>query len=485
MVEEGLIFEREAVGAGNTDLPGGPETDELAEKLLAGAATRKTPPRLPDVPEWEVARHFTRLSQRNWGVDLGIYPLGSCTMKYNPKLHEALVRLPAIAGVHPEQHPDQVQGILRVLRGLEETLLAISGFDAVTLQPPAGAQGEFTALLCFRAYHRSRGDVKRTRIIVPDSSHGTNPASAARCGLSVDTIASNARGLTDLDALRSALDDTVAGVMLTNPNTLGLFEENVVEVCRIAHEAGALVYCDGANMNAVAGIARPADMGFDAMHFNVHKTFSTPHGGGGPGGGPVAVTRALEPFLPVPRIVDTRDGKLALGWDYPQSVGMVHAFLGNVGVLVRAYAYLMTLGPEGVRDATQRAVLNARYLLEKLRGVYDVAYEAPCMHEFVLCADKQKKQGARALDIAKRLLDLGFHAPKVYFPLIVHEALMVEPTETETKASLDAFAEAMLLIAQECENTPEVVTEAPTRAFCRRLDEARAAKSLDLRYTWE
>jgi len=480
--EEGLIFEREVPEGGCLPLPGDEATDALAESLLAGVTLRAQPAPLPDVPEWEVVRHFTRLSQRNWGVDTGFYPLGSCTMKHNPRVNEVAARLPGLARVHPDQHPAQVQGMLRLLKTLEEALAEISGMDAVTLQPPAGAQGELTALLCFQAYHRSRGDLGRTRIIVPDSSHGTNPASAARCGMTVQTIQSNAQGLTDLSALDAALDDTVAGFMLTNPNTLGVFEPQVEEVCRRVHGAGGLVYCDGANMNALVGVARPGDMGFDALHFNVHKTFSTPHGGGGPGAGPVAVKRHLEAFLPVPRIVEGADGMLRLDSEYPQSIGKVHSFSGNIGPLVRAYAYIVNHGPLGLREVTERAVLNANYLLSRVREAYDLPYASPPMHEFVLSADRQKALGCRGLDVAKRLLDYGFHAPTVYFPLIVSEALMIEPTETETKRSLDAFADALLAIARECEEQPDIVKEAPHRAYAARLDEVLAARRLDLRY---
>jgi glycine dehydrogenase subunit 2 len=482
MPEEGLIFERETPGGSAAFLPTEDGLHEKAAGLLKGVALRSTPPGLPEVTESAIARHFTRLSQRNFGVDLGFYPLGSCTMKYNPKVHEQLARLPGLACIHPSQHPEQIQGMLGLLWELQEILLTVSGMDAITLQPPAGAAGEHTALLCFRAYHRSRGDLGRTRIIVPDSSHGTNPASATRCGMSVETIPSNPRGLTDLPTLKNALDDKVAGLMLTNPNTVGLFEEQVVEICKMVHEAGALVYCDGANMNAIAGIVRPGDLGFDAMHFNTHKTFSTPHGGGGPGSGPVAVKSILEPFLPVPRIERKEDGSFDLGCEYPQSVGMVHGHLGNIGVLVRAYAYLVSLGPEGLRTMTERAVLNANYLLSRLRADYKLAYESQPMHEFVISAEPQKALGCRALDIAKRLLDYGFHPPTIYFPLIVSEAMMVEPTETESKATLDAFAEAMVAIARECEESPDLLHEAPRHAFCTRLDEATAARRPDVRY---
>jgi glycine dehydrogenase subunit 2 len=480
--EEGLIFSRQVPDGGCLPLPGDEDTDAQAEALLGGARLRDEATGLPDVPEWEVVRHFTRLSQRNWGVDMGFYPLGSCTMKHNPRLNEAVARLPGFARIHPEQHPAQVQGILRLMKTLEQALIEISGMDAVSLQPPAGAQGELTALLCFRAYHHSRGDTHRTRIIVPDSSHGTNPASAARCGMTVHTIASNAEGLTDLAALDAALDENVAGFMLTNPNTLGLFEPQVEEICARVHKAGGQVYCDGANMNALLGVSRPGDMGFDALHFNVHKTFSTPHGGGGPGAGPVSVQAHLEPFLPVPRIVEGEGGILALDDDHPQSIGKVHSFMGNVGPLVKAYAYILSHGADGLREVTERAVLNANYLLSRVREAYELPYRGQPMHEFVLSADKQKAAGCRAVDVAKRLLDYGFHAPTVYFPLIVSEALMIEPTETETKGALDCFAEAMLAIARECEDNPDVVTGAPHRAYAGRLDEVQAARKLDLRH---
>jgi len=483
MMDEGLIYERECGDVESGYLPGDAETEDRARALLPGAALRDTPPKLPSVTEAEAVRHFTRLSQRNYGIDTGIYPLGSCTMKYNPRVNEAIARLPGLADLHPGSHPSLVQGMLRLLRDLEGMLAEITGMDAVSLQPPAGAQGELTALLCFRAYHRDRGDLGRTRIVVPDSSHGTNPASAARARLAVSTIRSNERGLTDLSALDAALDDTVAGFMLTNPNTLGLFEVEVEEICRRVHAAGGLVYCDGANMNALLGIARPGDMGFDAMHLNAHKTFSTPHGGGGPGAGPIAVKAHLEQYLPVPRIVEEADGSLTLSGEFPQSIGKVHSFYGNVGVLVRAYAYLLAHGAKGLLEVAQRAVLNANYLLSRVRGSYELPYPSRPMHEFVLSADRQKALGCRALDIAKRLLDLGFHAPTVYFPLIVSEALMIEPTETETKATLDAFADALLRIARECEEMPEVLQGAPHNAHSARLNEVLAARQLDLRHT--
>ncbi len=478
--EELLIFDRsdgESVGCALPELDVPPRP---VEELLPADCIRKKPAELPTVPEWEVLRHYVRLSQRNFGVDSGFYPLGSCTMKHNPRAHEEAARERGFACLHPLIDDALAQGALRLMFELERFLAEIGGMDAVSLQPPAGAAGELASLLCFRAYHLSRGEEQRTRVLVPDSSHGTNPASAARCGWTVHTIPSDERGLCDLRALEAELDDTVAAFMLTNPNTLGLFEEHAVEICRMVHEAGGQVYCDGANMNALLGIARPGDMGFDAMHFNLHKTFSTPHGGGGPGSGPIAVKRHLEPFLPIPRIARRPDGMFYLDDDRPQSIGRVHGFYGNFAVIVRAYAYILSHGPEGLKQVAQRAVLNANYLLHALREYYDVPYDRRCMHEFVLSADRQAKQGCRAIHIAKRLMDFGFHPPTIYFPLIVSEALMIEPTETESKRTLDQFIAAMRRIAEECERKPEVVRSAPHRAYAARVDEARAARELDL-----
>jgi glycine dehydrogenase subunit 2 len=430
-----------------------------------------------------VVRHFTHLAQLNYAVDTGMYPLGSCTMKYNPKINDRVASLPGFAEIHPQQPDETVQGALRLLYELQELLAKVTGMDAVTLQPAAGAHAEFTAILMFKAYHLARGDTKRRRVIVPDSAHGTNPASAAMCGFEVTTVKSDARGNVDLDALRAALGDDVVGLMLTNPNTLGLFEERVREVCDAVHRAGGLVYGDGANMNALLGIARPGDLGFDCVHINVHKTFSTPHGAGGPGAGPLCVKRHLEPFLPVPRIRREAGGyRRSTKREHPQAVGRMRAFVGNFGVLVRAYTYLRTLGEEGLVETGGDAVLAANYLLALLKDRFDVAYARSCMHEFVLSGRKQKRNGVRALDIAKRLIDKGFHPPTIYFPLIVEEALMIEPTETEPKETLDAFARAMIEIADEAEKQPQLVRDAPSSAPLRRLDETLAARRPVLRY---
>jgi glycine dehydrogenase subunit 2 len=460
-----------------------------ASSDIPAAFQRKTPLRLPELTEPQVVRHYTHLAQLNYSVDTGMYPLGSCTMKYNPKVNDRAASL--FADLHPRQSYRTTQGVLAIAFELEQMLTKITGMDFVTLQPQAGAQSEFTALLMFKAYHAKRGEAaQRKRIIVPDSAHGTNPASAAMCGYAVTTVKSDARGNVDLDALVAALGPDIAGFMLTNPNTLGLFEERVREVCAAVHDAGGLVYGDGANMNALLGIARPGDLGFDCVHINVHKTFSTPHGAGGPGAGPLCVKEPLRPFLPKPWIVREPDG--SYHYDTARedrepsgigdSIGKIGKTLGNFGVLVRAYTYMKTLGEEGLVETGRDAVLAANYLLALLRDAYDVAYDRTPMHEFVLSAAKQKKQGANALDISKALLDEGFHSPTVYFPLIVSEALMIEPTETEPKETLDAFAAAMNRIAARIATDPASVHAAPTKTPLRRLDEVGAARKPVLRY---
>ncbi|MDR7481626.1 MAG: aminomethyl-transferring glycine dehydrogenase subunit GcvPB [Armatimonadota bacterium] len=475
-----LIFEltrpgRIAVAVPDADVPEVP-----LEAILAPALVRRDVAELPEVSEPDLVRHYTRLSQRNYAVDVGFYPLGSCTMKYNPKVNEDAARLPGFARLHPNVPDELAQGALRLLWDLEQILCEISGMDRVTFQPAAGAHGELTALMMIRAYHEDRGE-RRTRVIVPDSAHGTNPASAAMCGYTVVTVPSDRRGNIDVEALRRAADATVAAVMLTNPNTLGLFEERIVEVAQIVHGCGALLYLDGANFNAVLGVTRPGDQGFDVMHMNVHKTFSTPHGGGGPGAGPVAVKRFLEPYLPAPTVERTGD-RFRLDHARPKSIGRVRAFHGNFGVLVRAYAYLRTYGPL-LRQVSEAAVINANYLLARLRAYFDVPYDRPCMHEFVLSGRRQKAQhGVRTLDIAKRLLDHGYHAPTIYFPLIVDEAIMIEPTETESRQTLDAFAEAMIEVADECARDPETVRTAPHQTVVSRLDEVTAARQPNLRW---
>lgn len=450
------------------------------DDVLAGAVRAK-PPVLPHVTEVEIARHYTHLASMNFGVDTGSYPLGSCTMKYNPRVHEDAARLDGFAGLHPYQPESSVQGALELMVGLAEALAEVSGLPGVTLQPAAGAHGELTALMCFRAYHVERGN-PRSRVIIPDSAHGTNPATVTMCGYEVTTVPSDERGGVDMDVLRSALDTDVAAVMLTNPNTLGLFDENILEITGAAHEVGALSYCDGANLNAIMGISRPGEMGFDALHINLHKTFSTPHGGGGPGSGPVCVGEDIAPYLPGPVPYRREDGSYGLGRP-SRSIGRVRSFYGNFGVLVRAYAYVRALGGTGLRDVSEQAVLSANYLKERLREAYDLPYDRTCMHEFVLSGARQKRDhGVRTLDIAKRLLDHGFHPPTVYFPLIVEEALMIEPTETESLEELDRFADAMLAIAEEAATDPELVRGAPYTTPVRRLDEAGAARKPDLRY---
>ncbi len=452
----------------------------LAERL-PGARLRAEL-KLPQVSEPEVVRHFIELSVLNHHIDRGLYPLGSCTMKHNPKINDEIAALPGFALSHPLAPDEAHPGALRVLHDLQRALAEITGFAAVTTQPAAGAQGETTGLLMIRAWHRSRGEgERRRRVIVPDSAHGTNPASVHLVGYETVTIPSEAHATVDLEALRRALDDETAAVMLTVPNTLGLFESRVREITRLAHEAGAQVYMDGANLNALVGLARPGDLGFDLMHINLHKTFSTPHGGGGPGAGPVAVAAHLEPFLPVPVLVE-RAGTLRLTGDRPHSVGRVHSFHGNFGILVRALVYLSSLGPEGLREVSRTAILNANYLMRRLAKSFELPHPEHCMHEFVLSGRGLRKHGVRTLDVAKRLLDFGVHAPTVYFPLIVDEALMIEPTETETLDRLDHFAAAMERIAREAVENPKLLLDAPHTTPVSRLDEGRAARQLLLHW---
>jgi glycine dehydrogenase subunit 2 len=440
---------------------------------------------LPELDEHSVVRHFTRLSQNTFSIDTHFYPLGSCTMKYNPKLNEAIATLPGFASVHPLQDQTSTQGWLEVLFRAQNVLAQIAGLHACTVQPLAGAQGEFCGLLMIRAYHHNRGEgAQRRRIVVPDSAHGTNPASAARCGYAVTTVKSNASGGVSIEAMRDALDSDVAAVMITNPNTLGVFEAQIEELCELAHAHGALVYMDGANMNAILGQARPGDMGVDVMHFNVHKTFSTPHGGGGPGAGPVAVRDILESFLPVPHVRQLENQTFDWDWNRPESVGSLHGFRGNAGVILRALTYISRHGGEGLRQVSSDAVLSANYILARLKGVYETANPDGCKHECVLSASKLKAQfGVSAWDIAKRLPDYGFHAPTVYFPTIVKESMMIEPTETETRATLDAFCEAMLSIAEEARTDADLLHKAPHTTSVGRLDEATAAKCLNLCWT--
>ena len=450
------------------------------ELLIPTELRRKSAPRIPSLPEPDLVRHYTRLSKLNYGIDDGIYPLGSCTMKYNPKLNEDLARLPRFTHAHPLADPELVQGSLALLYEMEQILAKIAGLTAVTLQPAAGAHGELTGMFLIRRYFEDRHDEKRKYILLPDSAHGTNPASATTAGFTVKEVHSGPDGMVDLDALNATLDDTVAGIMLTVPNTLGIFEERILEITELVHRAGGLCYFDGANLNSYIGRARPGDMGADLFHFNLHKTLSTPHGGGGPGGGPVAVGEALVPFLPIPRIVKEGDS-YRLDWDQPRSIGSMHSFYGNFGVVLKAYAYLLQLGDEGLRAVSENAVLNANYLQARLKRTYPLPYDRLCKHEFVL-SGKGIGEEITTLDIAKRLLDYGFHPPTIYFPLIVHEALMIEPTETEGKETLDRFAQAMENIAREAKENPQLLRDAPTKTPVRRLDQTRAVRQPVLTY---
>ncbi len=460
-----------------------PKSDVPETALPAGLARADLP--LPELAELDVVRHFTHLSTLNYSIDSGFYPLGSCTMKYNPKINEETARLAGFSQVHPLQPVETVQGNLALMYNLQEFLKEISGFHTVCLEPAAGAQGELVGVMIIRAYHRSRGDEKRTRILIPDSAHGTNPASSAMSGFEVVPVPSDERGNADLNVLKTLCDDTVAGLMLTNPNTLGLFDENVLEVIKLVHECGGLVYGDGANLNALLGIARPGDLGIDVMHFNLHKTFSTPHGGGGPGSGPVGVAKHLAEFLPTPLVVITEEGSDEIpplyGFYKPKhTIGRIKSFYGQFGMMVRAFTYIRMHGPDGLRKVSEYAVLNANYLLSKLREAYVLPYKRTCMHEFVLEGCWADAPEVHALDVAKRLMDYKFHPPTNYFPLIVHEALMIEPTETESKQTLDLFAEALLKIAVEAHSEPSLLKEAPHDTPVGRLDEVKAAKELVL-----
>jgi glycine dehydrogenase subunit 2 len=470
------LYELSVPGRHGIDLP----TIDVPQTALPKAELRPDCD-LPELSQLDVVRHYLLLSQRNFGVDTGFYPLGSCTMKFNPKVNEQIARLPSFAETHPLQEPDTVQGNLALMLELQQWLAEIGGFAGVSLQPAAGAHGEFTGLLMIRAYHHDLGDLKRTRILIPDSAHGTNPASTTMAGFTAVELPSDERGNIDLEAVGVACDDTVAGIMITNPNTLGLFEEHIAEVVQLVHACGGLVYGDGANMNALAGIARPGDLGFDVMHYNLHKTFSTPHGGGGPGSGPVGVSARLKNFLPGPVVELTHDAEGArYCMSMPtKSIGQASTFLGNFGMFVRAYAYIRQHGAAGLRANSEHAVLNANYLRIKLRDAFTVPFDRVNMHEFV-CRGAIKETGVRALDVSKRLLDYGFHPPTNYFPLIVPEALMIEPTETEAKPTLDAFIAAMQSIAQEAHGNPALVKGAPHETPVKRLDEVKAARELVL-----
>ncbi len=475
-----LIFELSQPGRRGTAMTKPDVPTRPLDELLPASALRKSPPALPEVPEHDVARHFTAISLKNHHVDKGFYPLGSCTMKYNPKINEMTARLPGLGDLHPFQPTSAAQGAFHLMWELGEMLKEIAGMDAITLQPAAGAQGELVGALLFRAYHTAQGD-PRKKIIIPDSAHGTNPATVAMAGYDVVTLKSNEEGRMDPAVLEAALGEDVAGVMLTNPNTLGTFESEIETITRLVHQVGGLMYMDGANLNALVGMTRPGDLGYDIVHFNLHKTFSTPHGGGGPGAGPVAVKEHLAPYLPLPILQRDGEGKYSLDWERPASIGKVHGFWGNFGVLVRAYTYIRMLGPDGLAETARVAVLNNAYISARLEATYDLPYGRG-MHESVFSGAFLKEHGVRTLDVAKRLLDFGMHSPTVYFPLIVAEAIMAEPTETETKEELDRFCDAMLQIAEEASRDPEFVKNAPYTTPIRRLDEARASRHPDVRY---
>ena len=479
--DQSLIFEISTPGRIGYSLPEMDVTEVSLDDILPAEYIRAEEAELPEVSELDIMRHYTALSKRNHGVDSGFYPLGSCTMKYNPKINENVARLNGFAHIHPYQEAKTVQGALELMYDLQEHLIEITGMDQVTLQPAAGAHGEWTGLMMIRAYHEANGDTGRTKVIVPDSAHGTNPASATVAGLETVTVKSNENGLVDLEDLKRVVGADTAALMLTNPNTLGLFEESILDIAKIVHDAGGKLYYDGANLNAVLSKARPGDMGFDVVHLNLHKTFTGPHGGGGPGSGPVGVKEDLIPFLPKP-IVTKQGDQYVLDYDRPQSIGRVKPYYGNFGINVRAYTYIRSMGPDGLKAVTENAVINANYMMRRLAPFYDLPYDRHCKHEFVLSGRRQKKLGVRTLDIAKRLLDFGYHPPTIYFPLNVEEGMMIEPTETESKETLDAFIDAMIQIAKEAEESPEIVQEAPHTTVVKRLDETLAARKPVLRY---
>jgi glycine dehydrogenase subunit 2 len=476
-----LIFEKSQPGRRGGELP----KPDVPAVEVPPELKRTSPPRLPELAEPEILRHFTELSTRNFGIDTGFYPLGSCTMKYNPRVNERLVMLPGFRDLHPYQDEDGSQGALELMWRLQEALIEVSGLHACSLQPAAGSQGELTGLMLMRAYFADRGEGdRRDTIVTADTAHGTNPASVTMAGYKLAKVQTDARGNVDVAHLRELVDGRTAGLMLTNPSTLGLFDEHIEEIASIFHDVGALLYYDGANLNAVCGISRPGDMGFDIVHINLHKTFSQPHGGGGPGGGPIVVRDKLEPFLPVPAVVNDGE-RFRLDFDRPKSIGKVRGYTGPFGVFVRSYAYIRSYGPR-LREMSETAVLNANYLLARLKGAYDLPFDRLCMHEFVLSARSLKREhGISATDVAKRLMDYGFHPPTIYFPLVVPEALMIEPTETEAKETLDAFADAMLAIAEEAASDPGLIEDAPHGRPVKRLDEVRAAKRAIVKYGFD
>ncbi len=477
---EKTIFEKSVEGRRGQTFPTEQLDDFSPEQVLPKSYLRDVPLDLPEVSETELMRHYTRLSQETYGVDNGFYPLGSCTMKYNPKINEDVARFPGFSQVHPMQDEQSAQGALTILYELEQMLCEISGMAAISLQPVAGAQGEMVGMMMARAYHEAQGNARRV-VVIPDSAHGTNPASAHLAGYTIKTVHSNSKGMIDLDDLAKVVDSDTAALMLTNPNTLGLFETQIEEIAEIVHAAGALLYFDGANLNALLGLTRPGDMGFDIVHFNIHKTFSTPHGGGGPGAGPVGIGRKLMPFLPAPLIKRDEDG-FSFDKDRPQSIGRVHSFYGNFGILLRAYTYIRRLGAEGLSAISRNTIINANYLKKCLEKDYAIPMNGPCMHEFIVSARGFRKKGVHAWDIAKRLIDYGFYPPTVNFPLIIEEALMIEAPESEARETLDAFADAMKQIRQEIDTEPEMIKSAPHSSVVGRMNEVQAARRLDVKY---
>jgi len=476
-----LIFEISKEGRKAYSLPPCDVPDISLESLIPSSLMRDGEAPLPEVSEVDVVRHFTNLSNKNYGVDTGFYPLGSCTMKYNPKINEDVAVLGGFSCIHPLQPEETVQGALQLMYSLDMMLSEITGMERVSLQPAAGAHGELTGLMLIKAYHESRGDGKRKKIIVPDSAHGTNPASAAVAGFDIVEIASDTNGAVDLEALKAVLNDEIAGLMLTNPSTLGLFEQNIKQIADLVHQAGGLLYYDGANANAIMGIARPGDMGFDVIHLNLHKTFSTPHGGGGPGSGPVGVKKELVRFLPVP-VIEKKGDAYVMDYNRPDSIGKVKSFYGNFGVAVKAYAYILSMGGDGLKEVSRKAVLNANYMMGKLKEYYELPMDQVCKHEFVLSGLKGNDNHIATLDVAKRLLDYGYHPPTIYFPLIVNNAIMIEPTETESLETLESFIDVMIKIALEAKEDPEMLKTAPHNTIVRRIDEVKAARSLVLKW---
>ncbi|OFQ10583.1 MULTISPECIES: aminomethyl-transferring glycine dehydrogenase subunit GcvPB [Staphylococcus] len=476
-----LIFERSREGRYAYSLPQSDIKTDSVERILDDKFIRKNKAEFPEVAELDLVRHYTELSNKNFGVDSGFYPLGSCTMKYNPKINEKVARISGFAESHPLQEEEQIQGSLEIIYSLQEELKEITGMDEVTLQPAAGAHGEWTALMIFKAYHIKNGEGHRNEVIVPDSAHGTNPASASFAGFKSITVKSNERGEVDIEDLKRVVNENTAAIMLTNPNTLGIFEKNIMEIREIVHEAGGLLYYDGANLNAIMDKVRPGDMGFDAVHLNLHKTFTGPHGGGGPGSGPVGVKKELASYLPKPMVIKDGD-TFKYDNDIENSIGRVKPFYGNFGIYLRAYTYIRTMGAQGLKEVSEAAVLNANYIKARLKDRYEIPYEQYCKHEFVLSGSKQKEYGVRTLDMAKRLLDFGVHPPTIYFPLNVEEGMMIEPTETESKETLDYFIDAMLQIADEVESNPDNVLEAPHTTIIDRLDETTAARKPILKF---